>query len=91
MTTTMGINERVKRYRLAERCAEFTPQVIALWKQIVEDKNLPYVLRLMAADRLMDRGLGRAQERVLRETLRSCRENVTFSGRFGGRRRFLAD
>jgi hypothetical protein len=59
MTTCMGINERVKRYRLAERCAEFTPQVIALWKQIVEDKNLPYVLRLMAADRLMDRAFGR--------------------------------
>jgi hypothetical protein len=58
-TTTIGINERAKRYRLAERCAEFTPQVIALWKQIVEDKNLPYVLRLMAADRLMDRAFGR--------------------------------
>ena len=42
-TTTMGINERVKRYRLAERCAEFTPQVIALWKQMVDDKKLPYV------------------------------------------------
>jgi hypothetical protein len=58
-TTTVGINERVKRYRLAERCAESTPQVIALWKQMVEDKKLPYALRLAASDRLMDRAFGR--------------------------------
>jgi hypothetical protein len=32
--STMGIMERIERYRLAEKCAEFTPQVIALWKQM---------------------------------------------------------
>src|SRR6516165_4066264 len=51
--------ERIERYRLAEKCAEFTPQVIALWKQIVEDERLPHALRLAAADRLMDRAYGR--------------------------------
>jgi hypothetical protein len=55
----MGIMERIERYRLAEKCAEFTPQVIALWKQIVEDERLPHALRLAAADRLMDRAYGR--------------------------------
>jgi len=57
--STMGIMERIERYRLAEKCAEFTPQVIALWKQIVEDERLPHALRLAAADRLMDRAYGR--------------------------------
>jgi hypothetical protein len=57
--STMGIMERIERYRLAEMCAEFTPQVIALWKQIVEDERLPHALRLAAADRLMDRAYGR--------------------------------
>ena len=51
--------ERIERCRLAEQCAEFTPQVIALWKQIVEDERLPHALRLAAADRLMDRAYGR--------------------------------
>jgi hypothetical protein len=57
--STMGIMERIERYRFAEKCAEFTPQVIALWEQMVEDERLPHVLRLAAADRLMDRAYGR--------------------------------
>ena len=57
--STLGTMERIERCRLAEQCAEFTPQVIALWKQIVEDERLPHALRLAAADRLMDRAYGR--------------------------------
>ena len=48
-TTNIGINERMERYNLAEECSAFTPQVIALWGEILEDKTLPYVLRLQAA------------------------------------------
>jgi hypothetical protein len=58
-TTNVGINERMKRYNLAEKCAAFTPQVVALWGEILEDKTLPYILRWRAADRLMDGAFGR--------------------------------
>jgi hypothetical protein len=54
----MGIMERIERYRFAEKCAEFTPQVIALWESMVENPACPWVLRLAAADRLMDRAFG---------------------------------
>jgi hypothetical protein len=59
MTTTMGINERVKRYRLQEKCAALTDEVIQLWSSMVRNENCPWVLRLEAADRLMDRAYGR--------------------------------
>jgi hypothetical protein len=54
MTTAVGINERVKRYRLQERCAELTDNCIALWSSMVANENCPWVLRMAAADRLMD-------------------------------------
>ena len=57
--STMGIMERIERYRLAEMCAEMTPEVIALWTDIVRNKKLPIGLRMQAADRLMDRAYGR--------------------------------
>jgi hypothetical protein len=71
--TAHGINERIERYRLAEQCAEFTPEVIAFWAKVL--RNEPRVIRqngkvirvwdyttddqFRAADRLMDRGYGK--------------------------------
>jgi hypothetical protein len=57
--STMGIMERMKRYQVAERCAEITPEVIDFWTRVVRNENLPIVLRMQAADRLMDRAYGR--------------------------------
>ena len=54
----MGIMERIERYRLAEKCAETSDKVIALWLSMVENPKCPWVLRLAAADRLMDRAFG---------------------------------
>ena len=42
----MGIMERIERYRLAEKCAETSDKVIALWESMVENPNCPWVLRL---------------------------------------------
>jgi hypothetical protein len=64
-TTSMGINERVKRYRLQERCAELTDDCIALWSTMVTDPCCPWVLRLAAADRLMDRAYGKPPQAVM--------------------------
>ena len=65
MTTSVGINERVKRYRLQERCAELTDDCIALWSSMVRNENCPWVLRLAAADRLMDRAYGKPPHAVM--------------------------
>ena len=65
MTTTMGINERVKRYRLQERCAELTDDCIKLWTSMIRNPSCPWVLRLAAADRLMDRAFGKAPQAVM--------------------------
>jgi hypothetical protein len=64
-TTMVGINERVKRYRLQERCAELTDSCIALWESMVRNENCPWVLRLEAADRLMDRAFGKPAQAVM--------------------------
>ena len=56
MTTVAGINERVKRYRLQEKCAAPTDDCIDLWTSMIRNPSCPWVLRLAAADRLMDRG-----------------------------------
>ena len=56
--TSMGIRERIATYRFAEKCAETSDKVIALWESMVEDPNCPWVLRLAAGDRLMDRAFG---------------------------------
>jgi hypothetical protein len=38
-TTNPGINERMRRYNLAEKCAAFTPQVIVLWAESLKTKH----------------------------------------------------
>src|SRR6516165_11443845 len=64
-TTMVGIAERIDRYRLQERCAELTGDCIALWESMVRNENCPWVLRLAAADRLMDRAYGKPPHAVM--------------------------
>jgi hypothetical protein len=64
-TTTVGIAERIERYRLQEKCAALTDNCIALWSSMVNNPNCPWVLRLAAADRLMDRAYGKPPQGVL--------------------------
>src|SRR5262245_65771014 len=58
--STMGIMERLERYRIAERCAQVTPQIVDFWKSVALNKKLPIAVRMMAADRLMERAFGKA-------------------------------
>jgi hypothetical protein len=39
--TTVGINERLERYRIAERCAEFTNEVLDFWVKVMRNKPVP--------------------------------------------------
>jgi hypothetical protein len=64
-TTMVGIAERVERYRLQEKCAALTDEVIALWVSMIRNPECPWVLRLQAADRLMDRGYGKPPQAVM--------------------------
>jgi hypothetical protein len=77
-TTTVGIAERIERYRLQERCAELTDSCIALWSSMVSNPNCPWVFRLAAADRLMDRAYGKPPQAVMMDATKSemSRRNV---------------
>jgi hypothetical protein len=71
--TTMHISERLKRYRIAERCAEYTDEYVELLGKVLrgepietyERGKLKYVEypelddRLRAGEKLMDRAFGR--------------------------------
>ena len=61
----VGIAERNERYRLQEKCAELTDDCIALWSSMVNNPSCPWVLRLAAADRLMDRAYGKPAQAVM--------------------------
>jgi hypothetical protein len=54
----MGIRERMATYKFAEKCAETSDKVIALWRSMVDNPDCPWDLRLAAADRLMNRAFG---------------------------------
>ena len=72
--TTVGINERLERYRVSERCAEFTDEVLNFYANVlrnplieVERDGKKVMVRkytveqqFMATDRLMDRAFGKA-------------------------------
>ena len=64
-TTMVGIAERMERYRLQEKCARTTDKCISLWESMVDNPNCPWVLRLAASDRLMDRGFGKPPQAVM--------------------------
>ena len=64
-TTMVGIAERMERYRLQEKCAALTDDVIALWTSMIRNPECPWVLRLQAADCLMDRAFGKPPQAVM--------------------------
>ena len=64
-TTTVGIAERIERYQLMEKCAALTDDCIALWSSMVDNPSCPWVLRLAAADRLMDRAYGKPPQAIM--------------------------
>jgi hypothetical protein len=64
-TTTVGIAERIERYQLMEKCASLTDECIALWSSMISNPNCPWVLRLEAADRLMDRAYGKPPQAMM--------------------------
>ena len=64
-TTMVGIAERMERYRLQEKCAALTDECIELWTSMIRNPSCPWVLRLAAADRLMDRGYGKPPQAVM--------------------------
>src|SRR5262249_37598502 len=70
-TTMVGIAERTERYRLQEKCAALTDSCIALWSSKVSNPNCPWVLRLAAADRLMDRAYGKPPQAVTMDATKS--------------------
>jgi hypothetical protein len=72
--TTVGINERLERYRISERCAEFTDEVLEFWADVLRNplvevkrdgkkvmvRKYTVEQQFMASDRLMDRAYGKA-------------------------------
>ena len=72
--TTVGINERLERYRVSERCAEFTDEVLNFYANVLRNplvevkrdgkkvmvRNYTVEPQLIACDRLMDRAYGKA-------------------------------
>jgi hypothetical protein len=64
-TTMVGIAERIDRYKLQEKCAALTDEVIALWTSMIRNPECPWVLRLQAADCLMDRAFGKPPQAVM--------------------------
>jgi hypothetical protein len=39
--TTVGIGERHERYRISERCAEFTDEVLGFWVKVMRNEPVP--------------------------------------------------
>jgi hypothetical protein len=54
-----AIADRKKRYDVALKAAEYAEEVIALYVEIMRDKELPIATRMEAGERLLNRGLGR--------------------------------
>ena len=40
-STAVGIKERIERYKLAELCAEYTPEVVAFWGKVLRNEKVP--------------------------------------------------
>jgi hypothetical protein len=54
-----AIADKKKRYNVALRAAEYAEEVIALYVEVMRDKELPIATRMEAGERLLNRGLGR--------------------------------
>jgi hypothetical protein len=42
--TTVGINERLERYRISERCAEFTDEILDFWIKVLRNEPVPVMV-----------------------------------------------
>jgi hypothetical protein len=42
--TTVGINERLERYRISERCAEFTDEILDFWVKVLRNEPVPVMV-----------------------------------------------
>jgi hypothetical protein len=42
--TTVGINERLERYRVSERCAEFTDEILEFWVKVMRNEPVPVMV-----------------------------------------------
>src|SRR5215467_8197736 len=72
--TTVGINERLERYRISERSAQFTDEILNFYANVLRNplvevtrngkklrvRKSTVEQQFMACDRLMDRAYGRA-------------------------------
>jgi hypothetical protein len=55
----VGIADRLKRLQMATQAAGYSDEIILFWAQVFRDEAAPLMARLVAADRLMDRGYGK--------------------------------
>ena len=72
--TTVGINERLERYRISERSAQFTDEILNFYANVLRNplvevtrngkklrvRKSTVEQQFMACDRLMDRAYGKA-------------------------------
>lgn len=59
-----GVAERMRRYGLMEKCAEFTAAGIELCGRVLENENYPITLRLDCWKLLMDRAYGKPFQQI---------------------------
>lgn len=52
---------------LKEMAREYTVEAITTFARIMRDEDAPHAARILAADKLLDRGYGRAQQHVTAE------------------------
>jgi hypothetical protein len=55
----VGLHERLERYRVAERRAEVTDEIIDFWISCFRNHKFSPSFRAEMADKLMDRAFGR--------------------------------
>jgi hypothetical protein len=56
--TRMNLAKRLEEFGLMDACAKTTLKCVALWEGMVDNPACPWILRLAASDRLMNRAFG---------------------------------
>jgi hypothetical protein len=54
----MDLARRLEAFGLMDKCAATTDKCIKLWESMVDNTACPWILRLAASDRLMQRAYG---------------------------------
>jgi hypothetical protein len=54
----MDLARRLEAFGLMDKCAATTDKCIKLWSDMVDNPACPWILRLAASDRLMQRAYG---------------------------------